>query len=41
MGRIRFVDVQREAEPGEEFPEDGTDRRGTPVAWTRRAQTAG
>jgi len=41
VGRIRFVDGQREAEPGEELPEDATDRRGTRAPWTRRVQTAG
>ncbi|MFI5458631.1 MAG: hypothetical protein ACHRXM_24625 [Isosphaerales bacterium] len=41
VGRIRFVDGQREAEPGEELPEGGIDRRGTPAPWTRRGRTAG
>jgi len=41
VGRIRFVGGRREADPGEERPEDGTNPRGTPTPWTRRAQTTG
>jgi len=41
LGRIRIVDGQREADAGEELPENGTDRHGTRAPWTRRVQTAG
>jgi len=40
VGRIRFVDGQREAEPAEELPEDRKDRRATSAAWMRRTHIA-